>query len=782
MEFLPDIAAGDLTHRSVAEVVAAAFRANATGTIVFDHEGGESRIFVRYGSPCGVKLARGALSFVDFLAIHALVDPEAGEQAAQTARRTGQRMGEVLAQQGLIDPDQLPVLVASQHSQNLVALCQIRDGRYELRGWERPPAWTDPVALCPLRAIVSALQSDELFDRRRALADALGPRTLQPAPDVEDLATRLALDPAEHQLLTAGPWPCRADEAGAGLLDPDNAESVIVALTLLGLLEPQGHPLRLPDPPSAPRPTRTEKTPLFIPVDPLAEMDPIALDGDDDPSADDDAPPDWLQAPSVDDFSVTEGDLLVDALLLHTGKLQTDDAPPREPTLPPPTPPPTWGAPADLRTPPPLSSEFQTDLQRLLLDEIADELKDLQDEPTGPLVFDVPELTPSLSGDALALQVAQEEAFAEFGDGLSFDDDEAALAAALHEPAHDETDDTLALQFASDTASDEPLIAPADEPEPDFTVPVPTSETGTGPMLTGRTLTDQHSRTTASHDVRRKLLQRALRNVSGNVFAREQTSRIGVAEPSEPAPRPADADAQLERDVQGLLQRMAGDDHFARLGLGRDASTEDVKEAFLSLAKRYHPDRVAAAGQAHLLPQVRELFSRVKEAYDVLVDPASRARHAAAMQARDSGRPALSPDEARAAYQKALAHLRRRDLKNAEAELVRAIDGDAQPAYLAELAHTLFINPQRRAEAMDEIRDLVQRALKSNEPNDRAYIVAAMLARADDQTGKVERYFRKALEVNPKNVDAARELRLIEMRRAAAPKKSGSLLDRLRGR
>jgi DnaJ-class molecular chaperone len=61
-------------------------------------------------------------------------------------------------------------------------------------------------------------------------------------------------------------------------------------------------------------------------------------------------------------------------------------------------------------------------------------------------------------------------------------------------------------------------------------------------------------------------------------------------------------------------------DPYAVLGLGRDASDEDVKRAFRRLAKRLHPD--VNPGNRALENQFRELNS----AYELLSDPAKRKR------------------------------------------------------------------------------------------------------------------------------------------------------------
>jgi molecular chaperone DnaJ len=59
-------------------------------------------------------------------------------------------------------------------------------------------------------------------------------------------------------------------------------------------------------------------------------------------------------------------------------------------------------------------------------------------------------------------------------------------------------------------------------------------------------------------------------------------------------------------------------DYYAELGVTKDASAEDVKKAYRSLARRYHPDANADD------PKAEERFKRVSEAYDVLSDDAKR--------------------------------------------------------------------------------------------------------------------------------------------------------------
>ncbi len=66
---------------------------------------------------------------------------------------------------------------------------------------------------------------------------------------------------------------------------------------------------------------------------------------------------------------------------------------------------------------------------------------------------------------------------------------------------------------------------------------------------------------------------------------------------------------------------MARRDYYAVLGVARAASPDEVKQAFRTLAMRWHPDRNPGDTQA----EVR--FREVAEAWDVVGDPEKRARY-----------------------------------------------------------------------------------------------------------------------------------------------------------
>jgi len=77
-------------------------------------------------------------------------------------------------------------------------------------------------------------------------------------------------------------------------------------------------------------------------------------------------------------------------------------------------------------------------------------------------------------------------------------------------------------------------------------------------------------------------------------------------------------------------------DHYATLGVARDAGAREVSRAYRRLARRYHPDVSSAP------PTTLALFLEVQNAYETLSDTRRRASYDAAL-ARQERPPAQAP-------------------------------------------------------------------------------------------------------------------------------------------
>jgi tetratricopeptide (TPR) repeat protein len=210
-------------------------------------------------------------------------------------------------------------------------------------------------------------------------------------------------------------------------------------------------------------------------------------------------------------------------------------------------------------------------------------------------------------------------------------------------------------------------------------------------------------------------------------------------------------------------------DYFNMLELARDSTPEEAEDAFYAMAKRWHPDRLPLE-----LGPVREacsrVFSRMSEAHATLTDGEKRARY---MRLLDdgSGSPEMQETVARVVeaatdFQKAEICFKRSDLEQAEALCRKATKLDAtQPDYLALLAWLISLKRDNQApEKIAECIQMLDRAVQLSDRCERAYLYRGMLYKRVNRHESAMRDFRRVVELNPQNIDAAREVRLHNMR------------------
>lgn len=266
--------------------------------------------------------------------------------------------------------------------------------------------------------------------------------------------------------------------------------------------------------------------------------------------------------------------------------------------------------------------------------------------------------------------------------------------------------------------------------------------------------------------LRQRMMARGMRNTGVGPLSQPEpggargAAAAPAASPGAHAGQAADpASPEIRAALEAALPRAKDRDLFARLGLPRTATRDQVKHAYLALAKRFHPDRFLARELADLQPQAQELFAAINEAYDVLGDDRRRTEHLASM-----GAAWVSDDaSARVDFEKGEACMRTRDHRRARGFFEAAARADPRPEYLAAAAHAIVL--EGHGGDRERARDLVRGAL-ADPRCDRAAYVAGLLARDDGDDAAAERHFRAALHANPRHADAARELRGLEVRRS----------------
>lgn len=224
-----------------------------------------------------------------------------------------------------------------------------------------------------------------------------------------------------------------------------------------------------------------------------------------------------------------------------------------------------------------------------------------------------------------------------------------------------------------------------------------------------------------------------------------------------------DKRAELHAKAKTLL----ASDHFAALGVSRAATSEEVKRAFLALAKNWHPDRVPA-GLEDLRGTFTTVFARLEEARVTLMDPARRIVYVDELAVRSKSKTALAPGASTAAeleFRKAEVFLKKNDLAQAETHALEAVK--LAPANADYAAMLVWVRASKPNVESDKVRGFVaelDKIIHKSSQCERALFYRGMLRKRLDLIPQAMSDLAKAAELNPHNIDAAREVRLYRMR------------------
>ena len=95
---------------------------------------------------------------------------------------------------------------------------------------------------------------------------------------------------------------------------------------------------------------------------------------------------------------------------------------------------------------------------------------------------------------------------------------------------------------------------------------------------------------------------------------------------------PLDADAVRER-IRARMILVQEADYFALLGITPNATSYDIRRAYIELRRRFEPSRLLTAATADLNADVEIILDVLEEAYSILRDPQRRNRYRHAIQA-----------------------------------------------------------------------------------------------------------------------------------------------------
>jgi len=231
--------------------------------------------------------------------------------------------------------------------------------------------------------------------------------------------------------------------------------------------------------------------------------------------------------------------------------------------------------------------------------------------------------------------------------------------------------------------------------------------------------------------------------------------------------------AELVARKKEILDKSAAvdkEDHYRVLGVTPHTPTAEIQKAFFALAKKWHPDRVPPV-LADVKDHCAKVFARMSEAHQILMDPGKRAAYDASKKSGGDDSPEAQAQvqailEAAMNFQKAEICLKRNDFKLAEELCRKAVAVDPNQAdYITMMAwlEAQKPNKQDHPSMQAQVAELT-RAIGISPVCERAFFYRGTLLKRLGQESPAMKDFKRAMDLNPRNVDAQREVRLYNMR------------------
>lgn len=202
---------------------------------------------------------------------------------------------------------------------------------------------------------------------------------------------------------------------------------------------------------------------------------------------------------------------------------------------------------------------------------------------------------------------------------------------------------------------------------------------------------------------------------------------------------------------------LSSKDAYAVLDVDQSISEGGLKRAYIKMVKLHHPDAYAFADDPEVKRLANDIFTIIHQAYSEI----NRIRE---------GKPAenkgISEDiQAELLFAQATTALKAKDYQKA-LDLFRLLVSmrPNERVFTESYVKTLFMKWQKTGygNAM-EIKATIHDAAKRFPQSDALYLTLGWVLKQEGSAKAVEA-FRKALQINPQNTEAQRELRLYQMR------------------
>jgi len=209
-------------------------------------------------------------------------------------------------------------------------------------------------------------------------------------------------------------------------------------------------------------------------------------------------------------------------------------------------------------------------------------------------------------------------------------------------------------------------------------------------------------------------------------------------------------------EVAEFQEKIGTMSYYQILGIGKQATEEDIKKAYFQLARKFHPDRFSRSIPPDARVKIEDVFDKITKAYQTLTNRELRKVYdirTPAAGATDSGKDVLKKADTKFRQAKTLySQGRFEDAIILLEETIRLNKTKGSYFLLLALTETKIPDFRRKSEGH------FQKAIELEPWNPECYVGLGILYKQEGMNLKATKLFQKALEYDAEHEVARREL------------------------
>lgn len=230
-----------------------------------------------------------------------------------------------------------------------------------------------------------------------------------------------------------------------------------------------------------------------------------------------------------------------------------------------------------------------------------------------------------------------------------------------------------------------------------------------------------------------------------------------------------------EQDIVNFYEHIQDEeDYYKILNIRRDASVDEVKEAYFKSIKKFHPDANMNFPE-NIRIKAERIFTKVTKAYEILSDEHKRKTFDEKEELTKFREQANSIYEAEIIYAEGEMLLRQKNFKEAEKKFKEAIGlNPDESAYIGINAWAKYQGAPDKEVVFEDVKKELKSAIDMDENLAENYYYLGSVYKFSENLGSAEKYYVEAIKKDPNYIEAKRELRLLQSRKGKNVSTKGS--------